>query len=568
MSQSLESTLHNLVKQRLGTSEVSYCGITKNGYQIPVLLHKGAYDFSGDCARILIIGGVNGIDGDVQLVLDVTETITNHFNDSNALSISYIPCLDYDAYISNPQTPQTEGKLTHGFPPDGNYFFDPEIPESRYLWRWVSYQAPDLVIELSSGESVRIEPNEAAPAFITDMDTANTISDDSLIGALGRKHESNLGSIPGIRITGTNEQVASKTVELLHKVVNSRGTDYASSSHAAAAIHRRRDRTAQEVSEALASQFGYKLDSPINYIQGVGVSGRIRLAEYKNQDVPDDIFRLVDPYVDDPSTSFGDAPGSASLAGAVWADDLFRVTEDPRYRDYLLDLANRFDSSGVNPPAPADPKWRTEDMFMLGSTIGRSYALTQEGHYLDLLTNFLVEMGTQQISGLYWHDRETPFYWGRGNGFAALGLAETLTYLPQSHPLYADILLMYQKLLNGLLNYQDLSGCYHQVITLPGSYHEMTSTCMIGYGIARGIKLGLLDQSYLPTLTSLWNGAKARVTETGDVVDGCTGTGALETEQDYIVREALSGYDDRTGSLALWFAVEMMQSADNQSDQD
>ena len=82
---------------------------------------------------------------------------------------------------------------------------------------------------------------------------------------------------------------------------------------------------------------------------------------------------------------------------------------------------------------------------------------------------------------------------------------------------------------------------------------------MIGYGVARGVKLGLLDSSYLPTLEALWNGAKARVTETGDVVDGCTGTGALETEQDYIVREALSGYDDRTGSLALWFAVEMMQ---------
>ena len=198
-------------------------------------------------------------------------------------------------------------------------------------------------------------------------------------------------------------------------------------------------------------------------------------------------------------------------------------------------------------------------MFMLGSMMGRSYALTQEVQYLDILTNFLVEMGTQQISGLYWHDRETPFYWGRGNGFAVLGLAETLTYLPQSHPLYADILLMYQKLLNGLLKYQNPSGCYHQVITLPGGYQELTSTCMIGYGIARGIKLGLLDQSHLPTLASLWNGTKARVSETGDVVDGCTGTGALETEYDYIVREALSGYDDRTGSLALWFAVEMMQ---------
>ena len=559
MNKSLELAIHNLVRRDLDAWDISYCGITKNGSQIPSLLHKHAYDFSGDCTRILIVGGVNGTDGAVQLTLDVIEAITNHSNGFNALSISYIPCLNYDAYIGNLQDSETQTKLTHGFPPDGNYFFDPEIPESRYIWRWVSYQAPDLVIELSLGESTRIESNEAAPDFIADMDIVNTVSDDSLIGALGRKHESNLGSIPGVRITGAREHVLSKTVELLGKVVDSRGTDQPSSSHAATAIRKRRNRSAQEVSEALASQFGYKLDSPINYIQGVGVSGRIRLAEYKNQDVPDDIFQLVDPYVDNPSTSFGDAPGSASLAGAVWADDLFRVTKDPRYKNYLLDLANRFDSSGSNPPAPADPKWRTEDMFMLGSMMGRSYTLTQEGQYLDLLTNFLVEMGTQQISGLYWHDRETPFYWGRGNGFAVLGLAETLTYLPQSHPLYADILLMYKKLLNGLLKYQNPSGCYHQVITLPGSYQELTSTSMIGYGVARGVKLGLLDQSYLPTLASLWNGTKDRITETGDVVDGCTGTGALEMEHDYIIREALSGYDDRTGSLALWFSVEMMQ---------
>ena len=170
MSKSLESALHNLVRQRLDASDISYCGITKNGYQIPVLLHKDAYDFSGDYIRILVIGGANGTDGDVQLTLDVIETITSHFNESNALSISYIPCLDYDAYISSPQPPQTEGKLTRGFPPDGNYFFDPEIPESRYIWRWVSYQAPDLVIELSLGESVRVESNEAAPSFIIDMD--------------------------------------------------------------------------------------------------------------------------------------------------------------------------------------------------------------------------------------------------------------------------------------------------------------------------------------------------------------------------------------------------------------
>ena len=197
MSKSLESALHNLVRQGVVASDISYCGITKNGYQIPVILHKGAYDFSGDCTRILVIGGVNGTDGEVQLALDVIETITNNSNGFNALSISYIPCLNYDAYIGNLQAPETRTKLTHGFPPDGNYFFDPEIPESRYIWRWISYQAPDLVIELSLGESIRIEPNEAAPLLSLIWIRRSPVSDDSLIGALGRKHESNPGSIPG-----------------------------------------------------------------------------------------------------------------------------------------------------------------------------------------------------------------------------------------------------------------------------------------------------------------------------------------------------------------------------------
>ncbi|MCZ6680009.1 MAG: glycoside hydrolase family 88 protein [Candidatus Poribacteria bacterium] len=559
LSKLLESKILNLIRLSLDSSDMSYCGITKAGYQIPVILNRNAYDFSGDCTRILIIGGIHGTDGDVQLMLDAIETIAGNFNDVNALSMSYIPCLNYDSYVGDQKPPQLQQKLTHGFPPAGNYFFDDEIPESRYIWRWISYQAPDFVIELSLGESLEIESNEASPSFINDVDTVSRVSDDSLIGALGRKHISNLGAIPGVRITGASSQVISETVALLRKVQNLRGTDGFPSSHAVAAIHKRTDRTAVEVSEALASQFGYRLDSPINYVQGVGVSGRIRLAEYLSRPVPDDIYQLVDSYVDNPSTSFGDRPGSASLAGAVWADDLFRVTQDQRYKKYLLDLTDRFDSDFSNPPAPADPKWRTEDMFMLGSMMGRSYALTEERRYLDILTHFIVNMNTQQTSGLYWHDRETPFYWGRGNGFAVLGLAETLTYLPQSYPLYSDIFLMYEKLLSGLLHYQNLSGCYNQIITLPGSYQELTSTCMIGYGVARGIKLGLLDQSYIPFLESLWNAAKAKITETGDVVDGCTGTGALETEHEYIIREAMSGYDDRTGSLALWFSVEMIQ---------
>ena len=53
--------------------------------------------------------------------------------------------------------------------------------------------------------------------------------------------------------------------------------------------------------------------------------------------------------------------------------------------------------------------------------------LTGDDAYLTILTRFLLDADVQQADGLFWHDRRTPFYWGRGNGFAALSYAETLT---------------------------------------------------------------------------------------------------------------------------------------------
>ena len=63
--------------------------------------------------------------------------------------------------------------------------------------------------------------------------------------------------------------------------------------------------------------------------------------------------------------------------------------------------------------------FRTEDMFMNGAMLGRAFQLTGEARYLDLLTQFLLNARLQQDNGLFWHCRSAPYYWGRGNGFAA-----------------------------------------------------------------------------------------------------------------------------------------------------
>ncbi len=80
---------------------------------------------------------------------------------------------------------------------------------------------------------------------------------------------------------------------------------------------------------------------------------------------------------------------------------------------------------------------------------------------------------------------------------------------------------------------------------------------MIGYAMARGIRLGWLDSSYGASLSRAWQAVSERTDNAGNVVDGCAGTGVRPSLRDYLDREAISGFDHRTGSMALWFAVEM-----------
>ena len=118
----------------------------------------------------------------------------------------------------------------------------------------------------------------------------------------------------------------------------------------------------------------------------------------------------------------------------IWAYDLSRDAGDQRATDLLLRAADCYQPGSPGAaPAPADPDFRVEDMFYCGAMLGRAYRLNGNDKYLDILTNFLLGAGTQQDNGLFWHARSAPYFWSRGNGFAALGFAEALTYLPSDH---------------------------------------------------------------------------------------------------------------------------------------
>jgi rhamnogalacturonyl hydrolase YesR len=309
----------------------------------------------------------------------------------------------------------------------------------------------------------------------------------------------------------------------------------------------------------LATAYGHSLESVV-YTQGVAISGRVQLASLMEDPAPSlsEIASVVEPFLAGETEPFEKPPGGGTLAGVIWAYDLARATGDQRALALMLRAADYYQARSTGEaPCPADAAFRVEDMFYCGAMLGRAFEMTGAENYLETMTGFLLDAGTQQENGLFWHDRSSPYFWGRGNGFAALGFAEALTYLPDAHPRRESIRQVHLKHLDALRRLQQPTGMYPQVLDFPGSYQEFTGTCMIGYAMARGLGRGWLDASYRESVELAWQGVKERVDHQGNVVDSCISTGVQQDRNAYLDRTAIFGYDHRSGSLALWFAVEL-----------
>ena len=321
-------------------------------------------------------------------------------------------------------------------------------------------------------------------------------------------------------------------------------------------------RTPLDTARILAAEYGQQLD-PVNYIVGVAISGRLRLhaALPSTPNPAPGIVDAVDPLVTpDNLAQVRDADGSVQ-SGFVWAGELSAATGDDRYANFLIGIADRYlDIRPDGLPHPIDPDNRVEEVFFAGALLGRAFQRTADPRYANALAAILGRVHAQPDSGLWWHCGASPFYWGRGNAFAALGFAEALSYLPHDHPQRHALLAEHRAHLNVLLRHQHDTGAWHQVVDRPDSYLELTATAMIGYALARGIGRGWLPSdsgaNYRPAVDRAWAAVNERVDDAGMVRDACVGTGPLPTLDDYLQRPAATGHDDRASSMALWFALE------------
>ncbi len=202
----------------------------------------------------------------------------------------------------------------------------------------------------------------------------------------------------------------------------------------------------------------------------------------------------------------------------------------------------------------------SDSIFMATPIVARAGALTGERRYFDMAARHFAFMQKLDLrpDGLYRHSPLTEAAWGRGNAFAALGLAMTLEGFPKTHPEYDRLILAFRQHMARLAEFQDADGMWHEVIDEPASYAEFSATAMIATAMKMGVRNGWLDsRAFEPLVDNAWRSIVMRVGAEGSLMDVCESTNKQTSLEAYLHRAAILGQDQRGGAMALLFATEM-----------
>ena len=249
-----------------------------------------------------------------------------------------------------------------------------------------------------------------------------------------------------------------------------------------------------------------------------------------------------------------------SVFGAVPLQ-IYIENKDTKY----LDLGKWFADRQWENPRPdglsAETRFWIDDMYMETIVQAQAFRATGDPKYLDRSSLEMVAYldKLQQPNGLFYHEPEVKFYWGRGNGWVAAGMAELLRSLPKDHPRRARILEGYKKMMKSLLEFQGSDGMWRQLIDRSDSWPETSSTGMFAFAMVTGVKNGWLDAAtYGPAARRAWLALAGYIDQNADVTSVCEGTNKLDDLDYYINRKRRTG-DFHGQAPVLWTASALLR---------
>ena len=242
----------------------------------------------------------------------------------------------------------------------------------------------------------------------------------------------------------------------------------------------------------------------------------------------------------------------------IW---LHRATNETKYLlaaqsvgNFILNEYPRTSDGGLLHLADREGELWVDTLGGLGRFLGWLGWITNDAKYFDEgAQQFIIHASHLQDpeTGLFYHgwdeDRSAAWsdpvtgtsdvFWARGNGWVLRGLVDFLEFLPHNHPQRGDLLEILEKLVNGIVQYQDEnSGLWYTVIDAANdssNYIETAAGLLIVYGIQKALRLHLLPDTYQEIVTRANRELYEKIYDKGNLATFVTGISGGTTPGNY-----------------------------------
>lgn len=327
----------------------------------------------------------------------------------------------------------------------------------------------------------------------------------------------------------------------------------------------------QEVGKKLAERFAagphtnFNRSTPpahITYPESVAWYGALTFAQVSgDKELTTRLIRRFDPLLDGEANL---VPRPVNVDSTIFGEVPLEIYIETKEQNYL-DLGKQLADKQWEDPAPEgltkQTRYWIDDMYMITGVQVQAYRATGDQQYIDRAA---LEMSVyldklQQPNGLFFHAPDVPFFWGRGDGWVAAGMAELLRSLPANHPRRARIMEGYRRMMASLLKYQGKDGMWRQLIDHPDAWPESSCTAMFTFAMITGVKNGWLDRKkYGRAARKGWLALNTYLEPNSDLRNVCEGTNK-KNDVNYYLNRARNTGDLHGQAPMLWCATALLR---------
>lgn len=236
----------------------------------------------------------------------------------------------------------------------------------------------------------------------------------------------------------------------------------------------------------------------------------------------------------------------------------------------------------VNTPQVND--WTWCDAIQMGMPVlAKLGRISGEGKYFDKMWDMYAYSRNRHAGhgmfnpedGLWWRDESfyPPYkepngedcYWSRGNGWVYAALVRVLDEIPTGEKHRADYINDFLAMSQALKKCQREDGFWNVSLHDPSNFggKEMTGTSLFVYGMAWGIRNGLLDSDeYLPLVAKAWNAMVKDGVHASGFLGYVQGTGKEPKDGQPVTYTRIPNFEDFGTGCFLLAASEVYKLAE------